>query len=276
MSQIPPGQQPQYPQGFPQQPPGTPYPQYPQGYGQQQGYPQQYAPYSPYQMPQVHPMAYAQGQMQGMGGQFSRAGMMLIVTGILMGLCGVGCGAMAAMPLEQMMAEAPMDPQLAALMTPQMMKIALIGVAAGSLIYAALAIIFGVMVRKQSRGATIAGIVLTSLVLAYLALNMLGGVVQMAKMGPQGMIGMCVMVVPLVVAVWQLIWLIGALRSGGQLRAMQNQMQMQYWQMMAMQQAQQQQQYQRMMQQQAAPAQNSESGIQNPKSEKKDGGEGQG
>src|SRR5438876_893907 len=54
VSQYPPGQQPQYPQQ--------------QGYPQQGQYPQQYpAPYSPYQMPQVHPMAYAQAQVQGLG-----------------------------------------------------------------------------------------------------------------------------------------------------------------------------------------------------------------
>src|SRR5207245_9454735 len=80
VSQYPPGQQPQYPQQ--------------QGYPQQGQYPQQYpAPYSPYQMPQVHPMAYAQAQVQGLGWQFSRAGMMLIITGSRLGLCGLECGA---------------------------------------------------------------------------------------------------------------------------------------------------------------------------------------
>ena len=243
VSQIPPGQQPPYPQGYPQQAPGQAYAGYPQG---------QY-PYSPYQMPQVHAMAYAAQMQQGWGGQFLRAGMMLIITGTLVGLCGIGCGAMAAMPLEQMMAEAPMDPQVAAVMTPQMMKLALIVLAVGSVIYAALAIVFGVMVRKQSRGATIGGIVITSIILAYLLFNMAFGAVQVARMGPQGFVGICVMVVPMVVGAWQLTWLIQALRSGGQLRAMQNQMQMQqmqYWQMMAMQQGQQQQQQMMMAAQQ--------------------------
>jgi hypothetical protein len=152
-------------------------------------------------------------------------------------------------------------------MTPQLMKVVLIVIAVASLIYAVLAIAFGVMVRRQSKAATIAGIVLTSLVLAYLVLNMLSGLVQMGRMGAQGLVGVCVMVVPVVVGVWQLMWLIGALRSSGQLRAKQNQMQMQNWQMMAMQQ--QQQQYQQMMQQ------NSE--VKNQNSEqKKDGGEGGG
>src|SRR6476646_9164630 len=111
-------QQPQYPQGYPQQQPGQ-QPQYPQGYAQQQGYPQgqfpqQYpAAYSPYQMPQVHPMMYAQAQMQGMGWKFQRAGMMLMITGGLMALCGLACGAMGMMPLDQVLANAQLDPQMA-------------------------------------------------------------------------------------------------------------------------------------------------------------------
>ena len=253
MSQYPPGQGPQYPQGYPQQ------------------YP---APYSPYQMPQVHPMAYASAQMEGLGWHFSRAGIMLIITGSLMALCGLGCGAMAMMPLDEVMANAQMDPQVAALMTPQMMKMALFVIAGGSLIYALLAVILGIFVRRRSKGATIAAIVLTSLVGAYLLINMLGGLLQIGRLGPQGVIGECVIFVPLVVLVWQLIWLIAALRSAGPLQAMQGQMQMQYWQMMQMQQ----QQYQQMMAQQqgqAAAQQNSELRTQNPESEKKDEGQGQ-
>jgi len=276
LSQNWPGQ-PQQPQGTPQQQPaqpGNPYQQYPQGYPQQ-GYPQ---PYSPYQMPQVHPMAYA-AQMQGWGGQYLRAGMMLIVTGILVGLCGLGCGALAMAPLEEAMANAQMDPQLAAMMTPQMMRVALIAFAVGSMIYAVLAVIFGVMVRKQSRGAAIGGIVITSIVVAYLLLNTVAGAVQVARLGAQGLVGVCMMIVPMVVGAWQLMWLIGALRSGGQVRGMQDQMQMQYWQMMAMQQAQQ-QQYQQMTQRQQlqqnseVTGQKSEVRSQNSESEKKEGGEG--
>jgi hypothetical protein len=233
VSQYPPGQQPQYPQQ--------------QGYPPQGQYPQQYPqPYSPYQAPQVHPMAYAAAQMQGMGWQFSRAGIMLIITGGLMALCGLGCGAMAFMPLEEALANAQMDPEVAALMTPRMMKLALFVIAGGSIVYAALAIILGVMVRRQSKGAAIAGIVITSLILAYLGFNMLEGLVQMNRLGPKGFIGACIMLVPLVIFVWQLVWLIGAVKSAAPLKAMQGQMQMQYWQMMQMQQ----QQYQQMMAQQ--------------------------
>jgi len=66
-------------------------------------------------------------------------------------------------------------------------------------------------------------------------------------------LGECMLVLMVVVAVWQLMWLIKAARSASPLKAMQGQMQMQYWQMMQMQQ----QQYQQMMaaQQQAAPPQ---------------------
>jgi len=124
--------------------------------------------------------------------------------------------------------------------------------AGGSLLYAVLAVVLGVMVRKQSKGATISAIVVTSLVLAYLAVNAIGGLFQ-----KQGLIGECVIVPSLAIGIWQLIWLIGALRSNASLAAMQgqSQMQMQYWQMMQMQQQQQQQHYQQMMQQAAASQQ---------------------
>jgi hypothetical protein len=90
--------------------------------------------------------------------------------------------------------------------------------------------------------------VLSGLVIAYLLLNMLMGPLQMG-MGANALMGECMMVVPLAVMIWQLMWLIGALRTAGPLRAMAGQMQMQYWQMMQMQQAQQ-QQYQQMVAQQ--------------------------
>jgi len=241
VSQIPSGQQPQYPQ-YPQQ----------QGYPPQGQYPQQYpAPYSPYQAPQVNPMAYAHAQLQGLGWQFSRAGMMLIITGSVMALCGLACGAMGLMPLEQMMAEAPMDPQLQAMMTPQMMKLFLFIIGGASLLYAVLAIVLGIMVRKHGKAATITAIVVTSLVLAYLLINILGGLLQMGKLGGQALLGECAVVPAFIVGLWQLIWLIQALRSSGPLAAMQSQMQMQYWQMMQMQQ----QQYQQQMMQQPAPPQ---------------------
>ena len=227
-------------------------------------------------------MAYAQAQVQGLGWQFSRAGMVLIITGSLMGLCGLACGAMGLMPLEQVMADAPMDPQLAAIMTPQMMKVALFVIAGGSVLYAVLAIVLGIMVRKQSKGATIAAVVVTSLVVAYLLVNMLGGLLQMGRLGAQAMIGECVMLVPLVICVWQLLWLIQALRSFSPLKAMQGQMQMQYWQYMQMQQV----QYQQMMaaQQQGQGtrdmgqgAENSEVRSQKSEDERKDSeGSGQG
>ncbi len=220
MSQVPPGQQPQYPQGYPQQ------------------YP---TPYSPYQMPQVHPMAYAQAQMQRLGWQFSRAGMMLMITGGLMALCGLACGGMSLMPLDQALANAQLDPEVAAIMTPQMVKVALFIFATGSLLYAVLAIVLGIIVRRQSKAATIAAIVLTSLVLVLLLVNMLSGLAQVSRLGAQGAMGECVLLIPLAIFIWQLLWLIQALRTLSPLKAVQAQMQMQYWQMMQMQQ----QQYQR-------------------------------
>jgi hypothetical protein len=260
LSQNPPGQQPQqpqYPQGYPQQP-------YPQGQ-----FPQQYpAPYSPYQMPQVHPMMYAQAQMQGASWKFSRAGMMLMITGGLMGLCGIGCAAMGLMPMDQVLANAQLDPQMAAMMTPELLKAIFFGLGAGGVLYAVLAIILGIMVRRGSKGATITAIVITSLVVAYLVINFLAGLFQISKLGPQGAMGECIIVVPLAVCVWQLVWLISAVKSGPSLAAAQGQMQMQYWQMMQMQQ----QQYQQMMaaQQQGQGQQNSE--VRSPKPEERPGG----
>jgi glucan phosphoethanolaminetransferase (alkaline phosphatase superfamily) len=183
-----------------------------------------------------------------------------------MALCGMACGGMGLMPLDQIMANAQMDPELAAMMTPQMMKLFLFVIAGGSILYAVLAIIFGMMVRKQNKGATIAAIVLTSLVVVYLLFNILGGLLQIGKLGPQGMVGICVIFVPLIVCTWQLWWLIQAIRSASPLREMHGQMQMQYWQMM---QVQQQQQYQQMMaaQQQGQAASQQKSEVRSQKTE---------
>jgi len=260
---------------WPQQPQQ---PQYPQGYPQQQGYPQgqfpqQYPmPYSPYQMPPVHPMMYAQAQMQGASWKFQRAGVMLMITGGLMALCGLGCGGMGLMPMDQVLSSPQMDPQIAAMVTPEFLKALFFGVAAGAIVYAVLAIVLGINVRRGSKGATITAIIITSLLLAYQVVNVLGGLFQIGRLGAQGVLVECVLIVPLAVCVWQLVWLIGALRSAPTLAAMQGQMQMQYWQMMQMQQ----QQYQQMMaaQQQGQAQQNSE--IRSQNSEARPGGSDQG
>jgi hypothetical protein len=231
-------------QPYPQPSVQQPYQQYPQQ-AYQQAYGQQY-PYSPYSMPQVNPLMYAQAQTEGLAWPFKRAGTMLLITAGLVVLCGVGCGGIAMMPqLEQAMAQAQMDPQVAAIMTPQMFRTVMMILAGASVLYAIIATILGVMVRRQSVGATIAAIVLVSIVLIYLLINMLGGFVQMGP-GGQMLLGECALLVPLALFGWQLAWLIQALRSGSAIRAAQMQMQMQYWQYM-----QQMQQYQQGQGQQA-------------------------
>src|SRR5258706_3609790 len=224
-------------------------------------------------MPQVHPMAYAQAQMQGLGWRFSRAGIMLMITGALMALCGMACGGMGLMPLDQVLANAQMDPEVAAMVSPQILKIFLFAVAGGSILYAIAAVVLGVIVRRQSKAATVAAIILTSLLLALPFPKILNGLVHISRLGAQGAMGECVLLIPLAILVWQLVWLIQALRSLSPLKAMQSQMQMQYWQMMQMQQ----QQYQQMMaaqqQGQAAPPQGPGTGdMGQGKSEERPGG----
>jgi hypothetical protein len=101
----------------------------------------------------------------------------------------------------------------------------------------AVAVMFGLLgvgfivlsagVRRGHRGLIITSIVLTSMVGLTFLLWSLGGVAQVAMIGPAAAGGLCVLLAPLAVAVLLLTWLIGALRAADQLFAMRYAME--YW-----------------------------------------------
>ena len=200
---------------------------------------------------------------------------MLIVLGVLMGVCGVGCtGIGAAAPWDQVVAQAQqMQPGMQP-MDPEKTRTQMVWTGVVSLVAGIVSIVMGIFVRKQNMVATTVGIVLVGLFVLYLLGNIVGTLFLGGVLGP-GMIllGECVLVLTAVVAVWLLVWLIQAARSASAIRVSQSQMQMQYWQMMQMQQQQYQQQMAAQQQGQAAPPQGQGTGdMGQGKAEEKQGG----
>jgi hypothetical protein len=171
---------------------------------------------------------------------------MLFVTGGLMTLCGLLCGVTAmGAPWEQVIADMPADPAVREMMTVSFLRGLTVTLGVGALVLGILSIVLGVMVRRGSMGATIGGIIVTIIMASPFGLMLLSVPRAMSMggtAGAQALMGVCVTLVPLVLLIWQLVWLIQAVRQSSTLRAAQAQMQMQmqYWQYAQMQQQQQQ------------------------------------
>ncbi len=131
----------------------------------------------------------------------------------------------------------PMDPAAREIMTVSFLRALSAGMGVGALAFGVLAIILGIFVRRGSMGASITGSILT-VVMALPFGVLLAGVPGAVSSGggAEAMMGLCMSIVPLVLLIWQLVWLIGAAKSASGLAAAQAQMQMQYWQYMAAQQ----------------------------------------
>jgi hypothetical protein len=142
-----------------------------------------------------------------------------------------------------------MDEQMRQLLTPQFLRRIFTGLGVGQFIYGVAAIVLGSFVRRGSWGATMTGTILTGVILLGNLLFLCSGFVGPGSGRPaDAVMGACMMLLPFALFVWQLIWLIQALKSGSMLQAVQGQMQMQYWQYAQMQQ-QYQQAYQAQMSQ---------------------------
>jgi hypothetical protein len=189
----------QYPS--PYQPPGPP--------------PNPYGPYSPPQ-----PDAFAAARRAGL--------LQLIMGGIVVAgsVCCIGVGAL----LPRMLSEHPEllrdMPQVPG-MTPEIMRFQLIGMGVLALLLAMVLITLGSFVRRGSKGATVASIVLVILSMLYLLLQAAGAL--MIGRG-QGVAGACMLVIPLSLFSLLLTWLIQAMRSSSDIEAMRNQYAQQYWQ----------------------------------------------
>lgn len=169
-----------------------------------------------------------------------RAGIMMWVLSALLLLCGVGLVAVVSTvdlnPLIEQ-SERVYGPE----MTAQMKQAGLnayqmrlsgyfwgaVGVLAGVLMA-----VFGLFVFRGRMWAIIASIVLVSL-LTLMNLCSAGlSLLIMSRAGPQGLLGGCMMLVPLVLCCVLLYLLAQAARAGKAAKQMQDYLQLQYWQSM--------------------------------------------
>jgi hypothetical protein len=92
-------------------------------------------------------------------------------------------------------------------------------------------IVLGVLVRRASKGAAITAIVLTILALIYLVLSILASLLMASRGGGagEGAMGVCLLIVPLALMIWLLVWLSQAVGAAGRWQQWQMQaQQMQY------------------------------------------------
>jgi hypothetical protein len=161
----------------------------------------------------------------------------MIILGCLGLTCG-GLGLLLALNWEKVLALYPPElrSQLQAAATPRQ----ILGQQVITLIVALLFVVVGIFVRGGSRGAMILGTILTGLMLLLSALAVVGSIAAMAMGNSLGGANICAAVVLGAVMLWQLLWLIGALRGGGGAAAaqqLQAAYQAQYWQYLQQQQA---------------------------------------
>ncbi len=158
--------------------------------------------------------------------------LMWIIGGILLagGMC---CGGFASVPLDQWPAEsqpqmqelqADLDFSVQALFAGMAMFVGIPGLAL---------VILAFFVRGGGAGAVITGIVFTSLFALLIgAWVILGGLGLISGGGIDGqeLLGVCILALPGTLLVWQLVWLVGALRAAPAVQAERMQHASQYWQ----------------------------------------------
>ena len=187
------------------------------------------SPYSP--PPHAQNLGYysPQGNLLAAG---RRAGTLMLVLGgliLLMGLFNTISSALTPsdVMMERQKKMLPTDGQLTVSATMYKSMAVVVGMATviTGLVFVSLAL----SVRRGSKTSTIAGIVVTSLLLLLTGLMTLVFVV-VGLSAPAVLPLVCVPGGATMLLIWQLIWLIGAARNTTALWAAQQQYQMQYWQ----------------------------------------------
>ncbi len=142
-----------------------------------------------------------------------RAGILMLVAGSLMMLCGGGFGMGLLVPFDELFRTNPdAVRQLRELGDPQtVFRSIVVGFMAFNIAVGLLLAVLGVFVYRCSQVAATLGTVLMSLLLLMFTLMTLGAMAQ-----PQSAV---VMIVPIGVSVWLLVWLVGAMRAASRLRA---------------------------------------------------------
>ncbi len=184
---------------------------------------------------------YSWEQVQNLMAVFRRAGILMVVLGVLALLMGGCFGAAAGLVRWERM-----QPDVVEMVrefestTAISFRAAMAVLSVMMVVPAVLMIVLGFFVRKGSRGAVIAGVVLAGLGLLFSLWNMVG---SMTMGGPQAMGGICMSLLMLAVLGLLMVWLVQALRAVGPLREAQTAYQGQYWQYMQSQQQMQAQAY---------------------------------
>ena len=156
---------------------------------------------------------------------------MMVLGGLILLLGLLNTFAYVVMPADQMLArQKAMMPSGSELpITAAVYKAMAVIVGIVTITTGAVFVALAVGVRRGSKASTIGAIVVTSLLLLFMGLMLL--TFLLAGLGSPGILAFsCLPGGAFALGVWQLIWLIGAVRNTGQLSAAQQQYQMQYWQ----------------------------------------------
>ena len=187
------------------------------------------SPYSP--PPHVQNPGYLspQGNLLAAG---RRAGTLMLVLGgliLLMGLFNTISSALtpADVMVERQKKMFPAGDQLAVSSSVYKSMAVVAGMA--TTITGLVLVGLALSVRRGSKTSTIAGIVVTSLLLLFTGMMTLGFLI-VGLSAPTILPIICVPGGATMLLIWQLIWLIGAARNTTALWAAQQQYQMQYWQ----------------------------------------------
>jgi hypothetical protein len=164
-----------------------------------------------------------------------RAGTLLMVLGCVGLLCGAA-GAFMAKNWDLLMSQQPAE--MRASMPPEANAAAVMHGSLIALGVAFIMVILGVLVRRGAKGPTVISTVLVGILIVYpFGLSILGALVLAGRGMPQGAISACMFTIVVGVLIWELIWLIGALRGSSAAQQLQAAYQAQYWQYVQQQQA---------------------------------------
>ena len=163
-----------------------------------------------------------------------RAGILMIVLGVLTMLCGVGTAfisqnweAILAQQPAEVRSSIPAEVNSHALLSEAKL---ISGIALGLMA-------LGVVVRRGRKGPCIAAIGLVGLIAVFFALIVVASLTQIGRGNPMGIGAVLIFGSADLVVIWLLIWLIQALNSTSQIAQTQSAYQAQYWQHLQQQQA---------------------------------------
>jgi hypothetical protein len=165
-----------------------------------------------------------------------RSAVLMFVVGGFLLLCGVCVGLVARLaPLDQLAAASGVNAdQIAEIgMTPaELMRLIYIIMAVGSLVLGILFCVLGLLLRKGGIVPAVCSLVLVSLLVLFMLLQVVTATAQvLTRREPAIGVALMISVAFLLLLVWLVISLIGAIRAAASIRAAQGQYAQQYWQM---------------------------------------------